>query len=228
MRCTPIFIPALLLLSAAASAEVTSTVTLTSDYDFRGFTQTDEDPALQASIDYANESGWYAGAWASNIDFPGYDGSVELDLYTGFAGETDAGLGWDVGFIYYAFPSSDATETEDKIEGFPEIYGKVSHGIFSGALWYSNDFGGSDENALYLEGEAGIPLPKDLSLNLHAGYSFGEYWDDVDGDKYFDYSVGVGYTLEQFELELAYVDTDRDDLDDRIIFSVSTTFPWGQ
>lgn len=228
MRCSYTFIPALLLVSAVASAEVTSTVTLTSDYDFRGLTQTDEDPALQASIDYAAEGGWYVGAWASNVDFPGYDGSLEVDLYTGFAGETDAGLGWDVGFVYYAYPSSDNTDTEEKLEGFPEIYGKISHGIFSGALWYSNDFGGSDESAMYLEGNVGIPLPRDFSLNLHAGYSFGDYWDDVEEDKYIDYSIGVGYTFQQFELGLAYVDTDIDGLDERVIFTVSTTFPWAR
>lgn len=228
MRCSHTLIPALLLVSAAASAEVTSTVTLTSDYDFRGLTQTDEDPALQASIDYAAEGGWYVGAWASNVDFPGYDGSLEVDFYTGFAGETDAGLGWDVGLVYYAYPSSDNTATESKLESFPEIYGKLSHGIFSGALWYSNDFGGSDENAMYLEGNADIPLPQNFSVNLHVGYSFGDYWDDVEGDKYIDYRVGVGYTLNQFDLQLAYVDTDIDGLDDRVIFTVSTTFPWSR
>jgi uncharacterized protein (TIGR02001 family) len=228
MRRSYTLIPALLMVSAVASAEITSTVTLTSDYDFRGLTQTDEDPALQLSLDYSNDSGWYAGAWASNVDYPGYDGSVELDLYTGFTGETEAGLGWDVGFIYYAFPSSDNTATEEKIEGFPEIYGTLSQGIFSGTLWYSNDFEGTGENAFYLEGNAGIPLPRDLTLNLHAGYSFGDYWSDVDGDKYFNYSAGLAYTLNQFDLELKYVASDRDDADDRLIFSVSTTFPWSR
>ena len=74
--------------AGTANAGVTSTVTLTNDYDFRGITQTDEDPAIQASVDFATDSGWYIGAWASNVDFPGYDGDIELDLYTGFTGST--------------------------------------------------------------------------------------------------------------------------------------------
>lgn len=226
MRRSYMLIPALLLVSAAASAEITSTVTLATEYDFRGLTQTDEDPALQLSLDYSDANGWYIGAWATNVDYPGFDGSVELDLYTGFAGETESGLGWDVGFIYYAFPGSDNTATKEKIEGFPEIYGTLSHGIFSGTLWYSNDYEGTSENAFYLEGNAAIPLPRDLSLNLHAGYAFGDYWSDVDGDEYWNYSAGIGYRLDQFDLELKYVATDRDDSDDRFIFSVSTTFPW--
>src|SRR6187200_2427346 len=57
----------LLVAAAAANAQVSSTVTLTSDYDFRGFSQSATDPAIQASLDYAHESGWYVGAWASNV-----------------------------------------------------------------------------------------------------------------------------------------------------------------
>ena len=56
-------------MAATANAEVSSTITVASDYDFRGITQTARDPALQASLDWAAESGLYVGAWASNVDF---------------------------------------------------------------------------------------------------------------------------------------------------------------
>ncbi|HEY7740572.1 MAG TPA: TorF family putative porin, partial [Steroidobacteraceae bacterium] len=59
----------LLCATAAANAEVSYTVTAVSDYDFRGVSLSAKDPALQASIDYAHDSGFYAGAWASNIDY---------------------------------------------------------------------------------------------------------------------------------------------------------------
>ena len=218
----------LLSASVAAHAEISSTWTLTSDYDFRGITQTDEDPALQASFDYSNESGWYVGAWGSNVDFPGYDGSVELDLYTGFSGGEEDGLGWDVGLVWYTYPGSDSSDTEDKLADFPEIYGGVTYGIWSGKLWYSNDFGGTDEGSIYLDGGVDIPLPRDLSLAIHAGYSDGDGIEASYGvSNYFDYSVGIGYTLNNFNLSLKYVDTDIDDADtDRVIFTVSTTLPW--
>ena len=217
----------LLSLSASVHAELSSTWTLTSDYDFRGFTQTDEDPALQASLDYAGENGWYIGAWASNVDFPGFDGSVELDLYTGFTGGDEDGLRWDAGLIWYTYPGSDSSATKQKIHGFPEIYGGVNYGIWSGKLWYSNDFGGSDRSSIYLDGGVDIPLPRDLSLAIHAGYSDGDGIKASYGvPNYFDYSIGVGYTINDFTLSLRYVDTDVDDADtDRFIFSVTTTIP---
>lgn len=52
----------LLTLSAAANAGVTSTWTLASDYDFRGITQSAQDPAVQASVDYAHDGGWVDGS----------------------------------------------------------------------------------------------------------------------------------------------------------------------
>jgi len=216
--------------AAVAHAELSGTVTPISEYDFRGASQTARDPAIQGSIDYTHESGWSIGAWASNVDF-GNGTDYELDLYGGFSGETESGLGWDAGFIYYTYEDSDIN--------YPEIYAGLSYSWFSGRLYYSNDFGGSDESAWYLPVDASIPLPANLTLNLHVGYNFGDFWDAIDSE-YFDYSAGVGYSLGHFDLSLKYVDTDlkqgdgwysnRDlfNTEGRVIFGISTTFPWGE
>lgn len=229
----------LLVAAAAANAEVSSTWTLTNDYDFRGASQSATDPAIQGSVDYSQESGWYIGAWASNVDFcesndpECLDTSYELDLYTGFSGGEEDGLGWDVGLVYYTYEESDLN--------YPEIYGKLNYGVFSGALFYSNDYVNSSENAMYLSGDVNVPMPQNLSLLAHAGYSFGDFWDGGDGESssdYIDWSVGVGYTAGHFDLALKWVDTtldegdfgfSRDDVfntEGRVIFSVATTFPW--
>lgn len=223
----------LLAAATAAQAEVSSTWTLTNDYDFRGASQSAKDPAVQASIDYANESGWYLGAWASNVDFGDeVDIDYEVDLYTGFSGGDEEGLGWDVGFVYYAYP-------DDSDANYPEIYGKISHGMFSGALFYSNDYVGSSENAIYVSGDVGVPIgDTGFSVTAHAGYSFGDFWDQGDGSEYIDWSIGGSYTVGNFDLGLKWVDTTLDDSDfwfssddvnnteGRVIFTISTTFPW--
>lgn len=218
--------------ATAANAGVTSTWTLTNDYDFRGNSQSAKDPALQGSIDFAAESGWYVGAWASNVDFD-TDVDYEVDVYTGFTGTSEAGLGYDVGVVYYAYP-------DDSDINYFEAYGSVSKDWFKGKLWYSNDFGGDstagDTSAVYAEVNGTFPLPSDFSLLVHAGYSFGDYWEDVVPDEVLDYSIGVGYTINKFNLALKYVDTDtdavvRDDVfnnEGRVIFTIATTFPWGE
>jgi len=223
-------VPGLMLAAGAVNAQVSATVTATSDYDFRGISQSAKDPALQASLDYAMDNGWYVGAWASNVDF-GDDTDYEIDLYTGFSGGGDGSLLWDVGLIYYAFPDSSEYD-------FLEAYAGIGNEWLEGKLWYANDYGGDETDgntsAFYLEGNATIALPRDFSLLLHVGLSTGDYWDDEFGDDLIDYSIGVGYTLGNFELALKYIDAETDIVErgdvlnneGRFVFAVSTTFPW--
>jgi uncharacterized protein (TIGR02001 family) len=231
----------LLAAASAANAGVSATVTAASDYDFRGNTQSAKDPALQASVDYAADSGWYIGAWASNVDFgDAVDVNYEVDLYSGFTKSYDNGFGWDAGIVYYSYP-------DESDFNYFEIYGSVTIDWFKAKLWYSDAFGGDaakdlaqatvgDDavSAWYLEGNATFPLPANFSVLLHAGYSTGDYWDNAFGDDQLDWSAGVGYTAGHFNLALKYVDTDGDVVvtDDafnnegRVIFTIATTFPW--
>ena len=148
--------------------------TAVSDYDFRGASQTAKDPAIQASLDFSTEGGWYIGAWASNVDFgPDVDADYEVDLYTGFSGGEEDGLGWDVGFIYYAYDDSDLN--------YPEIYGKLSYGMFSGGLFYSNDWVNSGESSLYATGDVSVPageteLLDDRRTPVTASAASGRTW----------------------------------------------------
>lgn len=243
----------LLGVATATQAGVTSTWTATSDYDFRGITQTAGDPALQASIDYAHPSGWYVGAWASNLKFgvdeaaTGLDDpKIETDVYTGFTKTLDSGFSYDVGGVFYGYPEEDTFN-------YYEIYAGVGmttkDGIsFKGKLFYSPDFGGDatpgNTSAEYFSADLGIPLPQNFSLSLHAGYSFGNYWDTflkdaALGDNYFDYSIGLGYTAGKFSLSAKLIDgSDLKEADGtphdyfsseaRVVVSVATTFPWGE
>jgi len=212
--------------AAAVHADVTGTVTAVSDYDFRGFTQTKQDPAIQGSIDYTHSSGFYAGAWASNVNFGNCcDENVELDLYGGWRGGST--IAWDLGAIYYTYPGA-------KSINYPEIYAGGTWKVITGKIFYSWDFGNSSKSAQYYQLDANIPLPANFTLGLHTGYSDGSYWGS---DNYFDWSAGVTYTLSHFTLGLKWVDgsdykpgnnvhNDVLSTDARAIFSVSTTFPW--
>jgi uncharacterized protein (TIGR02001 family) len=212
--------------AAAVHADVTGTVTAVSDYDFRGFTQTKQDPAIQGSIDYTHSSGFYAGAWGSNVDFGNCcDENVELDVYGGWRGGST--IAWDLGAIYYTYPGAKSID-------YPEIYAGGTWKVITGKIFYSWDFGNSNKSAEYYQLDANIPLPANFTLGLHTGYSDGSYWGS---DNYFDWSAGVTYAVSHFTLGLKWVDGSdykpgnnvRNDVlstDARAIFSVSTTFPW--
>jgi uncharacterized protein (TIGR02001 family) len=237
----------LLCAASVANAEFSSTWTLISDYDFRGISQSATDPAIQPSIDFAMDNGWYIGAWASNVDF-GDDTDYEVDFYTGFSGGEEDGLGWDVGLVYYTYYPDDADIN------YPEIYAALTYDWFEGKVWYSNDYVNSGESAFYTEANGTFPLAEtNFSILAHIGYSFGDAWDLLADDtnagileetgvdpgfdgEYLDYSIGVGYTAGNFEFALKWVDTDGDievtddvsNNEGRVIFSVETTFPWGE
>jgi uncharacterized protein (TIGR02001 family) len=221
---------ALLAAAGVASAgEFSVTPTIASDYDWRGFSQTNPDwdgkfgsgVAFQLAADYGFDNGFYVGAWGSNVDFGSSKPDVELDVYAGYAGgDSESGIGYDFGINTYNYPSASSIN-------FWEAYAGIEHGVFSGKLWFTTDFAGSSDNALYVEGNVNYPLPSMFSLMAHVGYSFGDYWKPGNSE-YIDYSAGVGYDIDNFAVAVKYVNTDVSGYnDDKVVLSVSTTLPWG-
>ena len=227
---------ALFAVAGAANAGISVTPTLTSDYDFRGISQTQGDPAFQLGLTYEADTGFYMGAWGSNVDFTGGDvasqtasgaadldrPSTEIDLFLGYAfGDSEAGLGYDVGLIYYTYPNAGAGN-------FAEIYAGISKGPFSAKAWFSNDFNGtSGDDAYYLESNLNIPMAEGFSLLGHIGYSGGDYWKNAE-DEYFDWSAGIGYDVKGASVAFKYVDGSDRAVNNpsnlgRFVFSISTT-----
>ena len=199
------FIPLAVLLPLAAQAGFSANLAVTTDYVWRGVSQTLGDPALQGGLDFEHDSGVYAGVWASKVDF--FDGGdpeadpadddgadVEIDYYAGFAGETENGLGWDIGIVSYTFPDSDLDSSE-------EVYLGLSYNMFSAQV--SQDFG---SDSTYVEAAAEIALPKEFVFTVHA--SLFSFEDDID---YLDFKLALGKTFGGFDFELAYTDTDLSD-----------------
>jgi uncharacterized protein (TIGR02001 family) len=232
----------LLGVAGATQAGVTSTWTAASDYDFRGVTQSARDPALQASLDYAHDSGWYIGAWGSNVDFGPSDPNLEVDLYTGFTKTLDTGLNYDLGGVWYTYHSAPHPGA-NYVEAYAGLgYTDKSGMSIKGKFFYSPDFGGAgtpgDTSAEYIQADFSYPLPANFSINAHAGYSFGDYWKNFLNDsEYFDYSVGLGYTAGKFSFAVKYIDgSDLDDTPgtnvfdtrDKVVLTVATTFPWSE
>ena len=229
----PLVVVALAAVAAPlAKAEVSSTITLTTDYDFRGITQTALDPALQVSLDWSHESGFYLGTWASNVDFGRTaKADYELDLLGGFRGSIGEDIGYDVGYVQYIFNPSG-----DKVD-FREAYVGVSYKAVSAKFWYSDDFSNSGKSASYFEVNGSLPLPNDFGIALHAGFSGGKYWDAGPDGAYTDYSIGLTKSLGNFNLALKWID--GSDLastngtpgkvsssEGKIQLSVATTVPW--
>lgn len=195
----------------APALRVTGSATLTSEYRLRGISQTDNDPAVQASITLTTAPGFYVGAWASNLAGNGSWGgsNMELDLLGGYTTAV-GGATVDGGVIYYVYPGT-------KGHDFLEVYGSVSGALGPvnakvGTFWAPPQkniaISPSKGNNIWVYGEVGVPFPSTpITLKGHVGYSSGDSiytW----GKDVVDYSVGADFTYDKLTLNVSYVGTD--------------------
>ena len=217
-----------LIEAKALPGTFSANVAFTSEYFFRGISQTDDRPAVQGGFDHELDAmkgtQVYLGTWASNVNFT--DANIEIDYYGGLKGSVGK-FGWDFGFIYYSYPGADSTLNYD----FIELAGKASYdlGVASttGGLNYSPANFGDSGNAWYASLDLEVPLGKKLTLAGHVG----RQWIDDNGafgaPDYIDYSFGVSANVLGFDLDLKWTDTDIDGCSDAcgaVVFTASRSF----
>jgi uncharacterized protein (TIGR02001 family) len=179
---------------AAAPAEAVAPLSfnlgLTTDYRYRGISQTRVKPALQGGADYAFESGFYVGTWASTINWikdSGGNGSVEIDLYGGYKTEVAKGLTLDVGVLQYYYPSNKLSPSADTFE----VYGALSFGPVTAKYSQStgNLFGFANSSSSgYFDLSATFDLGEGFSLVPHIGHQSVKNSSKFD---YTDYSLAI-------------------------------------
>jgi uncharacterized protein (TIGR02001 family) len=237
---------------AAAKPEPEYTLTgnagLFSDYRFRGFSQTDYNPAFQGGFDFAHKSGFYVGNWNSNVSSVLYNGaSLEMDFYGGWK-TTIEGFGLDIGTIYYYYPGTGAYGPYEADNW--EVYIGGSYGPFSAKYYYSfTDFFGLSGDLLvpptgtdtkgsqYLDLTGTFDLGSGWGVVAHAGWQKIADGKDIGliDDSVWDYKLGVTYDLSGWILGAAVIGTSEkklfleSDLSDgagktSVVVSVSKTF----
>ena len=159
------------LAGAATAQELKASynVGITSDYVFRGVSQTQEDPAIQGGVDLSYGIA-YAGVWASNVDFGTNDPSTEIDFYAGVK-PTVGDTSLDFGVLYYGY-------TEDKgltpgSFSFVELKAAASRAFgpatVGAAVFYSPEYAGKGGSSTYVELNAAMPIAEKLTLSGAVG-----------------------------------------------------------
>ena len=198
--------------AASAEASFSGNVALTSDYVFRGISQSDSDIAIQGGLDYTNGI-FYAGTWGSSIDF-GLDGTVEVDVYGGVK-PTLGPVTFDLGVVGYLYPGMDDAFDADYWELKLGASVAPAEGFtLGGNVYWTNDFTFTptgDEQGLYAE--------------LYGSYAFSDMFSasagvgnqsvDVDNyygtdDNYTTWNIGGTLSVYGFGIDLRYFDTDLD------------------
>ncbi|NNF96899.1 MAG: hypothetical protein HKM94_08245 [Halobacteria archaeon] len=174
---------------AMAESAFTGNIGVTSNYIWRGLSQTDNQAAIQGGLDYEN-SGFYVGTWLSNVSWTNVEG-YEMDIYAGYGFDLGP-TSWDVGYIAYTYPLSDPGED------FSEVYLNFGWTWLSAGIAYNvdSDAGGDDSHKYYY-----VAGEWEVGKGLALGALIGSY--DFDGGSEADYDHGQLYlTKDDFTFAL--------------------------
>jgi len=196
---------------AHAASPLKGNIGFTSNYIWRGVTQTGDDSAISGGIDYTHQSNFYVGTWVSSIG--GGTGGYEHDIYAGYtfkAGPVDM----DAGYITYRYPVGNAALD------FDEIYLNATYQNFGAgiALTLDTEAGGPDDN-MYIYGKANFAVGKGLDLTLLVGIYDYDGPDTAGAEDYKHFHVSL--SKDDFIFAIDKNDTDLTPGGNDLRFSVS-------
>ncbi|EHM00658.1 hypothetical protein HMPREF9946_02485 [Acetobacteraceae bacterium AT-5844] len=238
-------VAAALLVPVAASAQMriealdlslTATPAVSSDYLFRGISQTRNRPAIQATVEALHDSGVYIGAFASNVAFAGTNARQELDLLAGYRFEA-LGIAWDIGAIYYSYPGYNRPSggyNIDYFEGALKASKVIDTVTVVGGAYVSPDFFGQSGTGVYLEGGADVALPLGFTASARFGYQWIEHEPRFGTPDYATWSASISRDVAAgVTLAVGYYGTDISQshcsggqkvCDDRVMVTLSRRF----
>jgi uncharacterized protein (TIGR02001 family) len=217
--------------TTAGPCTVAANVGYTTDYVFRGISQTNEEAAVQGGVDLTCGK-FYLGTWASS--FFGDRGSTEIDIYGGYK-TTTGPINWDLGFIYYTYPGSfggDGNYVELKVGASGDVW---KGGTLGGTVFYTPEFSFNLGAVTTLEGSFTQVLPRVGMFTPTFGATVGRsYFADTFKGAELDYTywnvgVSLGF-MERWSLDLRYWGTDGEGFadtplaDDRFVATLKYTF----
>jgi uncharacterized protein (TIGR02001 family) len=215
------------LTSGVAFAELSANASFTSNYMWRGMTQTSDQAAAQGGLDWSHDSGIYVGTWASNVDFSGVGDGYEMDLYAGFAGEA-GDFGYDIGVATYMYPVTPEFN-------FTEAYLTGSFSMLSVGVYSTIDAAHGNTDGVFDQGDLYVTASVDFAaggndISVYAG----SYMFDCDGTTAtscgeVDYNhYGVSLSKDSFTFAVDKNDYDEtksgDPSTDNVRVSVSYAF----
>lgn len=204
---------------AASEHSVSGNMMITSDYRFRGISQSFKLPAIQGGIDYSHASGVYVGNWDSSVSGLSYGNGagIEMDFYGGWKGEVAKDITLDVGLLQYYYPGAKiVTGTGDEKYDTLEAYigaswkwvsVKYSHAI-SDFFGLTTKTGPADsKGSNYLDVSASYEVMPKLALVGHVGKQKVKNYSNLD---YTDYKLGVTYDLNGWSVGASYISTNAE------------------
>ncbi len=181
---------ALLGVSSLAQAGLEANIGVTSNYLWRGASQTGDDAAVSGGIDWSSDGGLYLGTWASNIDW-GNGSGAEVDFYGGFANEV-GDFGYDVGLIYYYYPTTGFEDSDFLELGLSGSWKFLTVGMNYTLNGEADSDGPFSDGDIYYYGSVSFDVAETWSVGATLGhYDFDttSSWENANGGDV-DYNHG--------------------------------------
>lgn len=215
---------------------ITGNVAFVTDYRFRGLSLSGGDMAVQGAINVNHSSGFYVGAWGSNLEQDALDiyGNMELDVYAGWTGEVTSGLTADVGLLYYVYPSGSFGDGNvfEPYASLSTTMGPATAKVGMAYAWKQDSLGGDDNLYVYTDWSLAVPSTP-ITVTAHAGFTDGALSPKrltlAGTGGGWDYSLSASATLYKgLSLGVAYVGVDGNSIggfsDDAVVGTLKYSF----
>lgn len=171
----------LLAVTPPLAAELDVQATIASDYVHRALLQTDSGGAVQGSMEYRWTAGWFAGVWASRVDFAYDDRDAEVDVYGGYGRRLSRRLAVEAAFIHYGYRGDSPRDDDwDELQVTAHVGDYWTITAAAAENWW-----GAGGRSGTLEGSVRYPLPWRITVDTTVGYQFA------------DRAVGVDYAYAE-------------------------------
>ncbi len=206
--------------AALSASAFDAYVAITSDFVFRGVSQSEEEPVIQAGVSTEFDRHWYAQLFYSQVEFG--DADNQINLMGGYKNRWKKHLDYSFEYKQILFTGTDIDLDYSELTAKAEYAKK-----FELSLNYSNDYYNTGEDAMYLEGRFNVPLNDLIHLSTYVGRLD---WGDnnfLSSDDYFVYGVDASTQIAEVKLSFSFSDTNIDSTDiadARLFFSVEYFF----
>jgi len=186
--------------AAAAETQLRLQATATTDYVYRGITQTRDGPALQGSVELALTQGVYAGVWVGQVDYEYDDRDREVDYYVGYQHRMSTALAVDLTLIRYTY---DAAGYYGVDQDWTELQATLHlRDRWSAMFAVARDWWGRDASTYVTEVTYRHPFPFGVVGDATIGYNRAR---NAIGDDYRYAEAGIARSFGPLSGRLGYV-----------------------
>ena len=187
---------------AASGSDLSGSVTLASQYIYRGQALSDANPAIQAGIDYTHDTGFFTGFWASTVDLPNPAGrrDAELDFYAGYLFAPESAFSASLSLTRYTYPGQSGPIDYDYTEA---LFVATYADRYSIELGYTGSLYGFDAPGRHAELRAEWPLRNAVVVGAGVGYNDIE---EIGTSSYWYWDLGASARFSRLTADLRWYD----------------------